>query len=113
MCKIRDYSGLYMKVSEELRYEGLNPKIPGYEMLKVAIVVYNVNGNKHISTQREEDEFYTEVEASLSSPVPSINPVVTDRHPVKQWMLEALREKGIDDSPLFFIEDIAGRISSK
>ena len=112
MCKISKYAGLYMKVAEELRFEGLNPKTPGYEMLKVAIVVFNVNGSKHISTEKE-DEFYSEVEASLSSPVPSINPVVTERHPVKQWMTEALREKGIEDTPLSFIEDIASKISPK
>ena len=43
----------------------------------------------------------------MTSPVPSINPVVTERHPIEQWILETLREKGIEDSAMSFIGDMA------
>ena len=109
MCKIRDYAPLYTKATAELRHQGLNAKMPGYEMLKVAIVVFKVKGNEYIFNE-EKDLFFQEVENSMTSPVPSINPVVTDRHPIEQWILEALRERGIEDSAISFIKDIANQI---
>lgn len=106
MCRIKDYAPLYTKAAGELRHQGLNPEMPGFEILKVAIVVYKVMGNTYISDE-EKKIFFDEVESSMISPVPSINPVVTERHPVEQWILETLREKGIEDSAMSFIEDMA------
>ena len=109
MCKISEYAPLYTKATEELRHQGLNSKMPGYEMLKVAIVVFKVKGNEY-TLEDERDSFFKEVEKSMTSPVPSINPVVTKRHPIEQWILETLRERGMEDSAISFIKDIANKI---
>ncbi len=109
MCKIKDYAPLYTKAGGVLRHQGLNSQMPGFEILKVAIVVYKVRGNKYIADKDKED-FFEEVQLSMTSPIPSINPVVTDRHPIEQWILETLREKGIEDSAMSFIEDMPSLI---
>lgn len=106
MCKISDYAPLYAKTEGALRYQGLNPKTPGFEILKVAIVVYKVQGIK----EGKKELFFDDVQSSMTSPIPSINPVVTDRHPVEQWILEALREQGIEDSVMSFVKDVAAQI---
>ena len=106
MCRIKDYAPLYTKAAGELRHQGLNSEMPGFEILKVAIVVYKVRGNAYIP-DKDKNDFFDEVESSMTSPVPSINPVVTERHPIEQWILETLREKGIEDSAMSFIEDMA------
>lgn len=120
MCKISEYPSLYMKAGESLRSQGLNPKTPGFEIAKAAIVVYKVEGKEFIAelvkreskiTEKEiETKFFEKVQQTMSSPIPSINPVVTDRHPAQQWILEALREKGIEDSAMSFIKDEAERL---
>lgn len=122
MCRISNYPALYTKAGEILRHEGLNYKTPGFELLKAAVVVYKVEGKKQMEAicqnspdkkvAREEAEkaFYEKVKESTSSPVPSISPVITNRHPVEQWMTEALREKGIKVDVITFIEDIASML---
>lgn len=109
MCKIKDYAALYTKAAGELRHQGLNSEMPGFEILKVAIVVFKVLGNTCV-LDKDKEEFFNEVQSSMTSPIPSINPVVTDRQPIEQWILETLREKGIEDSAMSFIEDMAARI---
>ena len=97
MCKISEYPALYMKVGESLRSQGLNSKTPGFEISKVAIVFYKIEGESFIAkleeqksniTQEEiEMKFFERVKEIMSSPIPSINPVVTNRHPAEQLLL--------------------------
>jgi len=34
MCKINEYASLYTNAAGILRHQGLNPQIPGFEILK-------------------------------------------------------------------------------
>lgn len=122
MCKISDYPALYTKTEGLLRHEGLNYKTPGFELLKASIVIYKVEGKKEIESFCEEfsenkfakeiaeKRFYKKVQENISSPVPSISPVITERHPVEQWMTETLREQGIKVDVMTFIEDMSNKI---
>ena len=109
MCKINEYPIIYMKAAEELRYLGINPKTPGFEMLNVAIVIQKVEGHNYTGENGEE-QLYNEIALSRTITVPSINPVKTERHPVKQWILESLKEQGIEDSPMTFVRGLAASL---
>ena len=103
MCKIKDYPGLYMKGKEAVRSIGINPAMPGYEMLIKAIVICKVQGTK---------DLYNEV-ANEMSVVPGQKPLTEkeeERHPVKQMILEAMRSVGIEDNVKMFIQELADRI---
>lgn len=108
MCETKEYESLYLKTEQLLRLEGLNATMPGYEIAKRAIVMYKIDGKEY--EDYEKNKFYEEVRLSMSSPIPSINPVITNRHPVEQWILELLRGHGIEDSAMSFVKDIANQI---
>ena len=103
MCRIKDYPGLYMKSKEIVRTTGINPTMPGCEMLIKAIVVYKVQGVNNL---------YNEV-ANEMSVVPGQKPLTEkeeERHPVKQMILEAMRSVGIEGNVKSFIEELADQI---
>ena len=100
MCKMKDYPGLYMKAKGMVRSTGINPAMPGYEMLAKAIVVYLVQGPK---------DLYNKV-AKETSVVPVQKPLTEkeeERHPVKQMILEAMRSVGIEEDVKGFVADLA------
>ncbi len=104
MCRMKDYPGLYLKAKGIVRTTGINPIMPGCEMLVRAIVICKIQGTKNL---------YNAV-ASESSVVPALKdltPEEEERHPVKQMILEAMRSVGIeDDSVKLFIQELADQI---
>ncbi len=103
MCKVKNYPGLYMKAREAVRTTGINPAMPGHEMLIRAIVICKVQGLENL---------YNEV-ASEMSVVPgqkTLTEKEEERHPVKQMILEAMRSVGIKDNVKVFIEEVARQI---
>lgn len=103
MCRMNEYPGLYLQTQQLLRLDGLNPSMPGYELLRKAIVIYKIEGwDKNIFKKVAK-----EVDV-----VPSISPVVTNKHPVEQWMLEALKAVGNDQSTKEYITEKADRLFS-
>ena len=101
MCKMKDYPGLYIKAKEVVRLTGINPEIPGYEMLITAIVIYKVEG----------PELLYEKVAEEISVVPGQKPLdkkEEERHPVQQWMTEAMKSIGIDyDDVITLVAELA------
>lgn len=101
MCRIKDYPGLYIKAKEVVRRTGINPEMPGYEMLIKAIVIYKVKGREGL---------YENI-AKETSVVPGQRPLdhkEEERHPVQQRLIEAMRSVGIDyDDDMTFVEELA------
>ena len=96
MCdrvKVKDYPGLVMKATEAVRLKRINPALPGYEMLIKAIVIYMDNV------------------ADETSVIPGLKPLTEgeeERHPVKQYILEAMRSVGnTEEDVKGFIADLA------
>jgi len=105
MCRIANYPKLYIKANEILRVEGLKPDMPGYELLKRAIVIYKVEGNE------DKDKFFEEVQKGIVIPA---NKYVSlknkdGRKQVEQLMIEAIKSVGIDISLMEYIEMLAGK----
>lgn len=98
MCKMNEYPGLYLQTQELLRMDGLNPSMPGYELLRKAIVICKIEG--------WDKNLFRKVEKEVDV-VPSISPVVTDKHPVEQWMIEALKAIGNQKSLREYITEKA------
>ena len=101
MCRVKDYPGLYLKAREAVRLMGINPEMPGYEMLITGIVIYKVEG----------PELLYEKVADEISVVPGQKPLdkrEEERHPVQQWMTEAMKSVGIDyDDVINFVAELA------
>lgn len=104
MCervKVKDYPGLVMKATEAVRLKRINPALPGYEMLIKAIVIYIVEGPTNL---------YDNV-ADETSVIPGLKPLTEgeeERHPVKQYILEAMRSVGnTEEDVKGFIADLA------
>lgn len=98
MCKIKDYPGLYVKAREQVRLTGIKSEMPGYEMLIKAAVIYKVEGNENL---------YDKV-AQECSVIPNQGPLLKDRHPVEQMLIEAMRSIGIGyNNVLTFVAEIA------
>ena len=101
MCKMKDYSGLYLKAKEAVRLTGINPEMAGYEMLVKAIVIYKVDGPERL---------YEKV-AEQCSVIPYQKPLgenAQKRHPVEQLIVEAVKSVGIEfEELMLFIDDLA------
>ena len=98
---MQEYPGLYLKAKEAVRLAGINPEMPGYEMLVKAIVIYKVEGSERL---------YEKV-AEQSSVVPFQRPLgenAQKRHPVQQMILEAVKSVGIDfEDVMLLVEELA------
>lgn len=103
MCKVKDYPGLYMKAKEIVRFAGINPAMPGHEMLVRAVVICKVQGTK---------DLYNAIarETSVVPALKNLTPEEEERHPIKQLILEAMRSAGIEDNVKVFIQDLANQI---
>ena len=99
MCKMSDYSGLYMKTAENLRHEGIKQDMPGFELLRKAIVICKIEGIDDILDKIQNETL-----------IPDIKPVITEKSPAEQWMVEAIRSVGISVSVISFIEDMANML---
>ena len=101
MCKVKNYPGLYLKAKETVRLTGINPEMPGYEMLITAIVIYKAEGTEHLYEKVAE-------EISLVPGQKTLDEKEQRRHPVEQWMTEAMKSIGIDyDNVISFVEELA------
>lgn len=107
MCRIANYPKLYTKANEILRREGLKPDMPGYELIKRAIVIYKVEGNE------DKDKFFEEVRKGIVIPANKYlnNKKKAGRNITEQWMIEALKSEGIDISLMEYIEMLAEKIA--
>lgn len=98
MCKMKNFPQMYEKARVIVRLTGINPEMPGYEMLIKAIVTYKVDGPENLLNNIAKE----------TSVIPSLKPLEKDRHPVEQMMIEAMRSIGCNhDSVLIFIKELA------
>lgn len=89
MCKIADYPELYAKANEILRRDRISPQMPGYELLRKAIVTQKIEGK--ISLE--------EVTRGMVIPCnKDINLEKKNRTAEKQWMVEAIKSVGIGEN---------------
>lgn len=104
MCKISNYPGLYIKAKEVVRRIGINPVMPGYEMLIKAIVTCKVQGTENLYSEVEK-------ESSVVPALKGLTPEEEERPPVKQMILESMRSVGIkDESVKMFVQELADQI---
>lgn len=103
MCRVKDYPGLYMKAKEAVRVAGINPAMPGHEMLVRAVVICKIQGTKDLYNA-------TARETSVIPALKNLSPEEEERHPIKQLILEAMRSAGIEENVKFFIQDLADQI---
>lgn len=103
MCKISDYPALWARVEEELRVEKIRRDIPGYELLKKAIVIYKID-------KLSKSKLIEEVQKISLVPSSEVNLQKKNRTNTEQWMIEAIKSIGYEDDLMVFIEDIANRI---
>lgn len=106
MCKISEYPGLYAKTQEVLRSERISKEIPGYELLRRAIVIYKVEGDM------KKEKFLEEVEKGVVIPAnKDLNLESKEgRNQTEQWMIEAIKSVGVDISLMEYIKQLANEI---
>ncbi len=100
MCKMKNYPNLYLKAEGILREEGINPSIPGYEMLKRALVIYKIEG--------PVNNFFEQVKTGIVIPSNEVKKKV--RSPEEQWMVEALKSRNINVPLMDYIESLAEKL---
>ena len=88
MCKIADYPELYAKANEILRRDRISSQMPGYELLRKAIVIQNVEGKVSL----EEIE-----KGQLIPSNKDINLKKKKRSSTMRWMIEAIKSAGIGE----------------
>jgi len=105
MCKISDYPDLYTRANETLRIEGINPEMPGYELLKRAIVIYKVEG------QIEKEKFLKEVGKGIVIPYNrDLSFEKRERiNKVEQWMTEAAKSIGVNIPSMEYVRQLASQ----
>lgn len=103
MCKISNYPGLLAKANETLRREEISSEIPGYELLKRAIVVYKVENG--IS----KEDLLQEVKTGILIPANKDLNLENkgEREQTEQWMIEAAKSIGIHIPLMEYIKQLA------
>ena len=99
MCKISNYPDLYMKTVGILREEGINPTVPGYELLRKALIIYKING--------PGPNFFEEVRMGRVIPASEVK---KSRTPEEQWMVEAIKMKNINIPLMEYIKRLSERL---
>lgn len=93
MCKITEYPGLYAKVTQYLRLEGIHQEIAGFEILRNAIIIYKVEG------KLPKEKFLQKIEEVTFIPANrDLNPEKLEkkeRNMAMQWMIEAIAAAGL------------------
>ena len=105
MCKISDYPELYIRANETLRLEGISPEIPGYELLKRAIVIYKVEG------QIEKERFLKEVGKGMVIPYNrDLSLEKRERiNEIEQWIIEAIKSVGVNISSMEYVKQLTNQ----
>lgn len=103
MCKISNYPGLLARANEILRREGINPEMPGCELLKRAIVVYKVGEGV------SKEDLLQEVETGILIPANKDLNLESKggRQQTEQWMVEAAKSVGVDIPLMDYIKQLA------
>lgn len=98
MCKMKNHPQMYNRAREMVRSTGINPEMPGYEMLIKAIVTYKVDGPENI---------YANI-AKETSVIPAQKDLEKNQHPVKQMMTESMKSIGSKQNDVMvFIKKLA------
>lgn len=100
MCEITRYPGLYNRANALLRREKINPQVPGYELLKIAIVIW------HVEKSYSWKELLKKVKDE-GKVIPSNKELVSAKDEVEQWMLEAIKAAGIDISVEKYVKQLS------
>lgn len=120
MCDIRKFPKLYTKADWFLRIAQINKAVPGYELLKRAIVVWVVeedNIREEVLKLKSTQDTNRLIEEKLIERVEEIAPMAFSRSKVipskrnttEQAMIEAIRsisKYGVKVSVLDFVTDI-------
>lgn len=93
----------YGKAKEMLRCRHINPQMVGYTLLLYGICECAED------EKMTEKELYDEMKKNYM--VPTID-FESNRHPVNQHMVEALRSVGIEDEPWEFIQNFIAEVKS-
>lgn len=89
MCKIAEHPELYAKANEVLRRDGISSQMPGYELLRKAIVTQKVEGKVSLE----------EVTRGMVIPCnKDIDLERKNRTPEMQWMIEAFKSIGFGEN---------------
>ena len=83
-----------------IREEGINPLVPGFELLKRALVIYKIDGFG--------PDFLENVKEGMVVPVNETKS--KKRGPAEQWMVEAIKMQSIDVPLKEYIENLANRL---
>lgn len=124
MCKIADYPDLYVKTDWVLRLMKMSKEAPGYELLRRAIIIWQVEGEtieNEISRDLPEAERAKLIECKLvervketaSMNISKKRVIKNDRDAFSQAMIEEIRsvsEYGKKISILDFVRDITEHI---
>jgi len=103
MCKISEHPDLYSKAEGILRSKGIKSVLPGYQILKRAIIIYKVDG------KIPKEKLLKEV--SQGKVIPFNKDFSKDRSErAEQWMIEALKTEAIDIDLMDFIEKISDEL---
>ena len=102
MCNFSEYPGLYAKANGFLRNEGIKPEMPGYELLKRAIVICNVEG------EMPKEKLLEKVKEGMV--IPSNRSLKKERDEAEQWMIEAIKSVGIDIELEEFIKQLSDEL---
>ena len=100
MCKIQDYPDWYFRADGILREEGINPLVPGYELLRRAMIIYRVDG--------PGPDFLEQVTKGLVLPTNWFRG--QKREPEEQWMVEAMKMQNINTPLMEYIGTLANRL---
>lgn len=124
MCKMADYAELYAKAELMLRIKRISKATPGYELLRRAIVIWQVEGKrieKEVSANLPKDERSKLLEEKLVKRVKEIAPmelsknslIKNERDAFSQAMIESIRAVSIlgdKTSILDFVVDVTEHI---
>lgn len=117
MCKKRDYMEdkkrlfnderyvtIYEKTFGILREFGLNPTLPGYELIRRACCI------KIILEYENDVDVYNMLEGTCMIPLKTS--IIKDIRSEEQWMIEVLRVAEIEKGALDFVSEICSKIQN-
>ena len=100
MCDFANYPEMYFNAGYLLRRSGIKPLVPGFELLRRALVVYKVSG--------PGPNFLKQVRNGMV--IPSNEIKKKKREPEVQWMVEAMKMENIDIPLMEYIETLAEQL---
>lgn len=103
MCEMSKYPGLYSQAEWFLRVTRMSNALPGYELLKRAIVIWKVEG------KMSEKDLLEKVEEMAPMAI-SKGPVVNNKSCFEQAMIEAIRSVSEDREKITISEFVADAV---